>query len=134
MGLKDNEILGLKIESSICTNYNGMLSQAHSSYDFSTSTNLYEVKSCHSLVKNGKETKPRSGRFSIHKDSHECLSILASNENKIPTYIFVILDQENNIVIQKEFSYQFIDDLLKKLKPIKRGDYQINYKLIFGDT
>ena len=149
MGLKQNEAIGRSVEKEVAKSYIEVYfnSCKHGSYDFSTKDVLFEVKSCHKVIRDGKRSRKlkhlpsckeivqrfRKGRFLIHKISHELINKIAISEGKIVKYIFVLLNDDHSIKRWKEVHWRDLDKLLKEHKPISRGDYQINYDLIFGD-
>jgi len=126
--LKHNEDIGYKVEREIAQRYPAYtFSTKGSCWDFSTPEYLFEVKSTHYAVKNGKKFKARAGRFFIHRDSHESLAIRAKGELKKAHYIFAMLDEKDNILRYTVIPWGEVNDMLKKLKLIKRGDYEMPY-------
>lgn len=127
--LVENEILGKEIEMHYASKLKGKLSEDFSCYDIEANHAFYEVKCTHKIIKNGSGTN-REGRFSIHADSHKNMQ-----EYYSPAfYIFVLLDENHNIISEKTLPFLVVDELLKNHKPISRGDYQIKHSLIFGGS
>jgi hypothetical protein len=133
MGLEDNRIAGEELDLELCSFFKGKISPEHSYFDFYTDKALFEVKSCHAKIKDGVGRKLRSGRFSIHKDSHDLIAMNASDQKKYAIYIFVLLDDKHQIIAKRILNWIAINKLLLILKPIHRGDYQFKHEIIFGD-
>ena len=95
--------------------------------DFHTRTSLYEVKACNMFnnCANGNHKRNHSGgtphkriittqlgRFFINNYNHSSLNEVASIENKVPKYIFVIHVGKQKMWRVK--SWDFVDKLIKK--------------------
>ncbi len=132
MGLQENQILGEELELELASFFKATLSQNHAYYDFYNSKAYFEVKSCHVKIKNGKYGM-RSGRFSIHKVSHELIAQEASEHGKHAIYIFLLIDENSQIIKKRILNWISVNKLLLLLKPIpSRQDYQFKHEVIFG--
>ena len=145
--LRENEANGKALEKIIAQNLqitvNGFKPviifplNSKTFFDFETDFTVYEVKSCHQIIKNGlhksKKLKSRNGRFWIFKNSHFDIKAYADENKKEICYIFVLL-KDNKIIKQKSLSWDDTDKIIAHIKPRSHGDYGVNHSLIFGEN
>ena len=145
MTIKENEAKGIEIEKAVANQFQVTAnaqkvqitfpSNSRTFFDFESDFTVYEVKSCHQIIKNGlRKTRQqsRNGRFWIYRNSHFDLKKYADENCKEACYIFVLLDSENLIIKQKSLSWNSADKIIAHIKPRSHGDYGINHELIFG--
>jgi hypothetical protein len=132
MGLQENLINGEELELELSKFFKASLSHDRAYYDFVNDKAYFEVKSCHVKIKNGKYGM-RSGRFSIHKVSHELIAQEASEHGKHAIYIFLLIDENNQIIKKRILNWLSVNKLLLLLKPIpSRLDFQFKHEVILG--
>jgi len=116
---------GYKIEEAMRNWFKGKNHSAHC-VDFQTTKSLYEVKSCRLFIEcvNGNHKRPyaskphkkirttQMGRFFVKLKNHKGLKARASEENKIPKYVFVVVIGKQKIWRVK--SWEQINSIIRK--------------------